>query len=100
MSKILKIRLHNLFASSFLSFSANIISSSPDNSSSIVIEKNFEINFNESILGYPLPDSHLEIAARETYSFSASYSCVSPCLLLNCCNFSLNSILISSSVYI
>ena len=29
-------------------------------------EKNFAIAFSDSIFGYPLPDSHFEIAVRET----------------------------------
>lgn len=67
--------------------------SSPDNNSSIDTEKNFEIAFNDSILGTPLPDSHLEIAVRDTNNASASSSCVSPFSFLNSCNFSLNSII-------
>ena len=31
-----------------------------------VLEKNLDISFNESILGYPLPDSHFETAVLET----------------------------------
>ena len=49
------------------------------------------IAFNESILGYPLPDSHFEIAVFETYSSSASSSCVRFLLFLSSCNFSWNS---------
>ena len=55
------------------SFSAMEISFSPDTSSSIVTEKKPEISFKESILGYPLPDSHLEIAVLETNRASASF---------------------------
>ena len=50
----------------FLSSFAAIIISSAHINSSIVTEKNFEISFRESILGYPLPDSHFEIAALDT----------------------------------
>ena len=64
---------------------------SPDNSSSIVTEKNDEISFSESILGYPLPDSYFEIAVLETNRASANSSCVKPLLLLNSFSFSLNS---------
>ena len=41
---------------------------------SIVTPKNFEIAFKESIFGYPLPDSHLEIAVLDTYNASANSS--------------------------
>ena len=42
-----------------------------------------DISFNESMLGYPLPDSHFEIAVLETNNASASSSCVKPRLFLN-----------------
>ena len=35
-------------------------------------EKYLDISFNESILGYPLPDSHFEIAVLETNNASAN----------------------------
>lgn len=81
------------FSFCLLSSSAILSISSPDNNSSIDTEKNFEIAFNDSILGTPLPDSHLEIAVRDTNNASASSSCVSPFSFLNSCNFSLNSII-------
>ena len=40
--------------------------SSLDNRSSSDIEKNFAITFKDSMLGYPFPDSHFEIAVLET----------------------------------
>ena len=59
------------------SFSAIDIIFSPDSKSSIDTEKNFDISLSESMLGYPLPDSHFEIAVLDTYRLSASSSCVS-----------------------
>ena len=56
---------------------------SPDNSSSMDTEKYLDISFNESMLGYPLPDSHFEIAVLETNNASANSSCVKPRLFLN-----------------
>ena len=53
------------------SFSAIVINFSPDNKSSIDTEKNLEISFSESMLGYPLPDSHFETAVLETYNSSS-----------------------------
>ena len=35
-------------------------------------EKYLDISYNESILGYPLPDSHFEIAVLETNNASAN----------------------------
>ena len=61
---------------------------------STVTEKNSAIARKESILGYPLPDSHLDIAVLETKSFCANSSWVNPLSFLSCCNFSLNSIII------
>ena len=58
----------------FVSSSAIVRISSLDKSSSIVTEKNFAIAFNESMLGYPRPDSHLETAVRDTNNISASSS--------------------------
>ena len=46
-------------------------------------EKYLDISFNESILGYPLPDSHFEIAVLETNNASANSSCVKPRIFLN-----------------
>ena len=77
---------------SLISWLASSTISSPQISSSIVIWKYFAIAFSESILGYPLPYSDLEIAVRETKSFSASSSWVNPASVLRACNFSLNSI--------
>ena len=74
------------------SFSASERSFSPDSKSSIDTEKNFDISFNESMLGYPLPDSHFEIAVRDTYKASANSSCVRPLLFLKFWSFSLNYI--------
>ena len=53
------------------SFSAIESSFSPDNKSSIETEKYFDISFSESIFGYPLPDSHFDMAVLDTYSASA-----------------------------
>ena len=47
------------------------VSASAENAAT---EKNFEISFSEEIFGYPLPDSHLDIAVRDTYKYSASSS--------------------------
>jgi hypothetical protein len=81
-----------LLTNSFLSFSATVIISSEQIKSSIVTEKNQDISFNESMLGYPLPDSHFEMAIHETNTDSASSSCVIDLLFRNSCSFSLNSI--------
>lgn len=51
---------------SLLSFSAAAIISCGQISSSMVTEKKRDISFKESILGKPLPDSHLDIAVLET----------------------------------
>ena len=59
-------RIAKLLFSVLVSSSAMVRSSSPDNNSSIVTPKNLEIAFRESMLGYPLPDSHLETAVRDT----------------------------------
>ena len=53
--------LHRLCMLDLFSFSAIENNFSPDNSSSIVTEKNVEISFSESMLGYPLPHSHFDI---------------------------------------
>ena len=45
-----------------------------DNNSSIETEKNFDMFFNDSILGYPFPLSHFETAVLETNNCSASCS--------------------------
>ena len=87
-----------LLAKACFSSSAADIISSGQISSSIVTEKNRDISFKESMFGYPLPDSHFETAVLETYSASASSSCVSPLLFRNSCSFSLNSIRILHSV--
>ena len=42
-----------------------------------------EISFKESMLGYPRPDSHFEIAVLDTNKASANSSWVSPLLFLN-----------------
>ena len=39
-----------------------------------VTEKYFDISFSESMLGYPLPDSHLEMAVLDTNNASANSS--------------------------
>ena len=65
---------HILWIFDLFSFSAIDTKASADRSSSIEMEKKPAIAFNESILGYPLPDSHFEIAVLETYSASASSS--------------------------
>ena len=70
----------------------NILSSLLDKISSNEIENSSAMRFNESILGYPLPDSHLEIAVRETKINCASSSCVSPFCFRRVCNFSLKFI--------
>ena len=57
-----------------------------------MIEKKDDISFKESILGYPLPDSHFEIAVLETNKAAASSSYVKPLLFLNSFSFSFNSI--------
>ena len=92
ISKALHMSETYLLTNSFLSFSATVIISSEQISSSIVTEKKREISFNESMLGYPLPDSHLEMAVLETNNASASSSCVSDLFFHNSCSFSLNSI--------
>ena len=69
---------HMFFILDLFSFSAIESNFSPDNNSSIDTEKNFDISFNESIFGYPLPDSHFETAVLDTYKASANSSCVSP----------------------
>ena len=65
-----------LFFFIFCCLSCSAISniSSLDNKSSIEILNNFDIYFNESILGYPFPLSHLETAVLDTYNFSANCS--------------------------
>ena len=90
-----KNKLRICFSFCLLSSSAITINSSLDKSSSIVTPKYFDIALSESILGYPLPDSHFEIAVLDTQSTSASSSCVSPFCFLNSCNFSFNSIIFS-----
>jgi hypothetical protein len=47
-----------------------------ESNSSSVSEKNLAMDFSDSMLGYPLSDSHFEIAVLETNRFSASSSCV------------------------
>ena len=79
------------FSFCLVSSSAMVSNSSPDSSSSIVTSKNLAITFKESILGYPLPDSHFETAVRDTYNYSANSSWVSPLFFLNSCSFSPNS---------
>ena len=49
-----------------------------------------------SISGIPLPASHFVIACRDTKSFSANYSCVSPALFRADFNFSPNVIFVLS----
>ena len=71
-----KVRLRRRASLSRLSSSAMDSSASPESSSSIETAKYFDMAFRESIFGYPLPDSHFEIAVRETYSACASSSCV------------------------
>ena len=85
--KEIYLSMHALFSSS-----AAIMISSEQIRSSIVTEKYLEISFRESRFGYPLPDSHLEIAVLETNRASASCSCVSPLFFRSSCSFSLNSI--------
>ena len=46
-------------------------------------EKKIDISFNESIFGYPLPDSHFEMAVLDTYKASDNSSCVSPLFFLS-----------------
>ena len=78
-----------LSANSLFSFSATEIISSEQIRSSMVTEKKRAISFSESMLGYPLPDSHLDTAVLETKIACASSSCVSPLPFLNSCSFSL-----------
>ena len=78
-----KTRSRTVFFFCLPSSSAIFKSSLPERSSSTVIEKYFAISLSESIFGYPLPDSHFETAVRDTYSFSASSSCVSPFCFLS-----------------
>ena len=90
-----KTRLQKQFCFLRLSSSAMVSRSSPDKRLSIDTLNSFDSCFRESMLGYPLPDSHLEIAVRDTNSAAASSSCVRDLLFLSCCSFSLNSILYS-----
>lgn len=60
----IKLQVCSLFC--FWLFSAIVNISLDERSSSTVTEKKRAINFSESMLGYPLPDSHFEIAALET----------------------------------
>ena len=92
MSSALHISETYLLTNSYLSFSATVIISSEQIRSSIVMEKNRDISFSESMLGYPLPDSHFEMAVLETNRDSASSSCVIDLLFRNSCSFSLNVI--------
>lgn len=68
---------HILWIFDLFSFSAIDTKASADRSSSIEMEKKPAIAFNESILGYPLPFSQLEIVCLETLRSSATCSCVS-----------------------
>ena len=81
-------RSRNCVAVCFWPSSAMVSTSSQDSNSSMDTEKNFAIAFKDSILGYPLPDSHLETAARETKRDAASSSWVSPFCFRKSCNFS------------
>ena len=67
MSSALHMSEMYLLTNSFLSFSATVIISSEQIRSSIVTEKKRDISLSESMLGYPLPDSHFEMAVLETY---------------------------------
>ena len=66
ISSRLQMKAANLRKEFSLSSFAAIMISSEHISSSIVIEKNFDISFSESMFGYPLPDSHLETAVLDT----------------------------------
>lgn len=81
-------QLHILCTLALLSRSAIVTNVSADSSSSMDTEKNCDIAFRESMLGYPLFDSHFEIAVLDTYNASASSSCVRFLLFLSSCNFS------------
>ena len=61
--------------------------------------QNPEISFRESMLGKPLPDSHLETAVRDTYRAWASSSWVSPRFFRSCCSFSWNSMFPTSRFF-
>ena len=64
-----------MFSFCLFSSSAIVSTVSLESNSSKDTEKNFDIAFKDSMPGYPLPDSHFEIAVREKYKLYDNKIC-------------------------